>query len=129
MKEYRITSANFVLPGETGDTDAVMDSHDLAEIKRLAGITGLLESGAGMYAGVDVPQASEEGIMSPMGSNISVTAQERNELLKEYHAQPGTDLWFLINFTRPYLNGSLRAHVEAYLKEHPEYRPQKYPGS
>ena len=130
MKQYRITQADFVLPGETGDANAVMDAQDLAEIKKLAGITGLLEAEAGMYTGQNtVPQAGEEGIESPVGSNISFTAQERRELEKEFHAQPGTDLWFLINFTKPFFNGSLRSKVEEYLKQHPEYRPRSFPNN
>jgi len=130
MKQYRITQADFVLPGETGDANAVMDARDLAEIKQLAGITGLLEADAGMYPGQGgVPQAGEDGIQSPVGSNISFTAQERNALLKEFHVMPGTDLWFIINFTKPFLNGSLRDKVEEYLKQHPEYRPRSFPNN
>ena len=128
MKQYRITQADFMLPGETGDADAVMDARDLAEIKKLAGITGLLEAEAGMYTGQNVaPQATEDGIESPVGSNISVTAQERRALEAEYHARPGTDLWFIINFTKPYLNGSLKQHVEKYLSQHPEVRQRSNP--
>lgn len=128
MKQYRITQADFVLPGESGDADAVMDPTDLYELKRLAGITGLLEAEAGMYTGNNtVPQAGESGIQSPVGSNISVTANDRNELMREYQVRPGDDLWFIINFTRPYLNGSLRSKVEEYLKQHPEYRPRSLP--
>jgi hypothetical protein len=131
MKQYRITQADFVLPGESGDTDAVMDLQDLAEIKKLAGITGLVtEAGAGMYTGHNsVPQAAETGIQSPVGSNISYTAKERNDLLKEYHVMPGSDLWFLINFSLPYMTGSLRDKVEEYLKQHPEYRPRSFPNN
>ena len=130
MKQYRITQADFVLPGETGDDTAFMDPTDLAEIKKLAGITGLFEAEAGMYTGQNtVPQASEEGIQSPVGSNISNTAETRNELEQEYHAKPGTDLWFIINFTKPYLTGSVRDKVEEYLKQHPEYRPRSFPNN
>ena len=129
MKQYRITSEHFVLQGETGDADAVMDSRDLYELKKLAGVTGLLEAEAGVYSGQNtVPQAVEDGIESPVGSNISFTAQERRDLEREYGAKTGTDLWFIINFTKPYLNGSLRAHVENYLKKHPEYRLKPQPG-
>jgi len=104
MKQYRITQADFVLQGETGDADAVMDARDLNELKRLAGITGLLEAEAGMYTGQNtVPQAGEEGIQSPVGSNISITANDRRQLEAEYGAKPGTDLWFIINFTKPFL--------------------------
>lgn len=126
MKQYRITSENFVLQGETGDADAVMDMDDLRQIKKLA---GLVEGEGGAIAGIAAtPRASEEGIQSPVGSNISWTAKERRDLESEYAAQPGTDLWFIINFTKPYLNGSLRAHVEDYLAKHPEYRPKSHPG-
>ena len=128
MKQYRITQADFVLPGESGDADAVMDPKDLYELKKLAGITGLLEAEAGMYTGNNtVPQGTEDGIESPVGSNISATAAERRELEREFHAQPGTDLWFIINFTKPFFNGSLRSKVEEYLKQHPEYRPRSFP--
>lgn len=129
MKQYRITSEHFVHQGETGDADAVMDSQDLYELKRLAGVTGLLEAEAGSYTGQNtVPQAAEDGIESPVGSNISFTAQERRDLEREYGARTGTDLWFIINFTRPYLNGSLRSHVEDYLKKNPQYRIKPLPG-
>lgn len=129
MKQYRITSENFILPGETGDADAVMDAADLAQLKKLAGITGLLEAEAGVYSGQNtVPQAAETGIQSPMGSNISKTAENRNELMKKYNAKPGTDLWFIINFTKPYLTGSVEDQIKAYLKRHPEYAPKQDPG-
>jgi hypothetical protein len=130
MKQYRITQADFVLPGETGDADAVMDSADLQELKKLAGITGLVEAQGGMYTGMNtVPQAGENGIQSPVGSNISNTAEDRRALEREYNAKPGTDLWFIINFTKPYLNGSVKSKVEEYLKQHPEYRQRPNPGT
>ena len=130
MKQYRITSENFVLQGETGDADAFIDPTELTELKKLAGITGLLEAEAGMYTGQNtVPQAIAPGIESPVGSNISQTAETRNELEREYHAKPGSDLWFIINFTKPYLNGSVRDKVEAYLKQHPEARPRSFPNN
>ena len=128
MKQYRITSEHFVSPGETGDDNAVMHPDDLAEIKKLAGM--VTEAGAGMYTGHNtVPQAAETGTTSPLGSNISYTAKERNDLLKEYHVMPGSDLWFLINFSLPLMTGNLRDKVEEYLNEHPEYRPRSFPNN
>ena len=128
MKQYRITSEHFVSPGETGDDNAVMHPDDLAEIKKLAGM--VTEAGAGMYTGHNtVPQAAETGTTSPVGSNISYTAKERNDLLKEYHVMPGSDLWFLINFSLPLMTGNLRDKVEEYLNEHPEYRPRSFPNN
>ena len=145
MKQYRITSEHFVSPGETGDPDAFMDPAELNELKRLAGLPfGIAESTGDMsqpgpVGGLldQVPQAGENGIVSPVGtiqqapygSNISYTAQERNALEAEYGARPGDDLWFLINFTKPFLNGSLRDKCEEYLKQHPEKRPKLLPGS
>jgi hypothetical protein len=126
MKQYRITSENFVHRGETGDEDAVMDAADLRELKRLAGIP-ILEAEAGVYTGSQGVVNTDNGpSMSPVGSNISITAEERNALMREYHARPGDQLWFIINFTKPYLTGSLRDHVEAYLKDHPNDRPRSF---
>lgn len=127
MKQYRITSADYLLPGETGEVDAVMDSADLNQLRKLAGL--VTEDGGAISGIAATPRANEEGIVSPVGSNISWTSQERRELEREYGAQPGTDLWFIINFTKPYLNGSLRSHVEDYLKKHPEYRIKPHPGN
>lgn len=127
MKQYRYTSEHFVPQGETGDADAIMDAQDLYQIKKLAGL--VTEGEAGALSGIAAtPHAAEEGIVSPVGSNISMTGSDRRELEKEYGAQPGTDLWFIINFTKPYLNGSLRKHVEDYLTKHPEYRLKQHPG-
>jgi hypothetical protein len=133
MKQYRITAANFVLPGETGDEDAVMDPTDLARIKELAGImeTAPVPGGLqGAVAGVmdNVPNSTDYGTTSPVGSNISYTATERNALMKEYNAKPGTDLWFLINFAKPFMLGSLKDQIERYLDKHPEYRQRPLPG-
>jgi hypothetical protein len=132
MKQYRITSQHFVPEGETGESDAFIDPTELNELKKLAGVPVSEEVGRGAgpvdSMGIETPQASETGITSPVGSNISYTAKERNDLLKKYHVMPGTDLWFLINFSLPKLNGSLEQHVEKYLQAHPEYAPGKMPG-
>lgn len=127
MKQYRITSEHFVHQGETGADNTVMHPDDLAEIKRLAGLP-ITEAEAGVYTGQQGVTNTDPGPSpSPVGSNISVTAMERRELEREYGARTGTELWFIINFTKPFLNGSLRDHVEAYLKEHPEERLKQPP--
>lgn len=133
MKQYRITSQNFVHQGETGDADAVMDPQDLYQIKKLAGLVvegeGAGPNGmGGIYDGQNqVPGASEGGITSPVGSNITNTAKYRNELLSKYNAQPGDDLWFLINF-EPVCGlganaGTLEDKIKAYFKRHPDKLP------
>lgn len=140
MKQYRITSEHFVPEGETGDADAFMDAAQLQELKKLAGLpfsigesTGDMSQPGPVGGMLDqVPQAGENGIVSPVGStdqanagsNISYTAAERNALEAEYCAKPGDDLWFIINFSKPFLNGSLRDKCEEYLRAHPEYRPR-----
>lgn len=100
MKEYRFTSQNFILPGESGDTDAVMDPQDLAELKKLAGITPLGETA------LDNSQNPNRiNPLSPVGSNISVTGTEKRQLEKQHGIRPGTDEWFKLWFSRPYLTG------------------------
>lgn len=80
MKEYRITSADFVSPGETGDPDAYMDPEDLATIKQTAGITGLLDN----QLPVDVSNF-------PASSN-------KGQIQREQNIKPGTDAWFQLWF-------------------------------
>jgi hypothetical protein len=126
MKQYRITSEHFVPQGETGETDAVMDQADLRELQRLAGIP-ITESGAGMYVGVYTPQSTEFGIQSPVGSNISWTAEERNRLIRacqsEWRCKPGDPLWMLIMFEKPGLkHHSLEDAVKAFQEKNPKER-------
>jgi hypothetical protein len=56
----------------------------LDDIKRLSGIT---------------PQVIGEE------SNISITGNEKGELMKKHNIQPGTPEWFKLWFSRPYLTG------------------------
>lgn len=37
------------------------------------------------------------------GSNISVTGNEKGELMKQHDIRPGTDAWFKLWFSRPWL--------------------------
>ena len=39
------------------------------------------------------------------GSNISVTGNEKGELMKQHDIRPGTDEWFKLWFSKPYLTG------------------------
>jgi hypothetical protein len=39
------------------------------------------------------------------GSNISVTGNEKGELMKQHNIKPGTPEWFQLWFSRPYLTG------------------------
>jgi hypothetical protein len=104
MKQYRITSEHFVTQGETGDADAVMDAHDLAEIKKLAGLgAGLLEDYSPSNT-IETPMDNSSR-MSPVGSNISATGMEKRKLEKENHIKAGSPEWFRLWFSKPYLTG------------------------
>jgi hypothetical protein len=109
MKQYRITSANFVSPGETGDPDAFMAEDELAALKRLAGIgtLGLLEDytagGHDMQNGT--PNNADQDSPSPVGSNISITGMEKRRLEKANHIKVGSPEWFQLWFSKPYLTG------------------------
>lgn len=39
------------------------------------------------------------------GSNISVTGIEKGELMKRHDIRPGTEAWFKLWFSLPYLTG------------------------
>jgi hypothetical protein len=39
------------------------------------------------------------------GSNISITGTEKAEIQREKNIQPGTDEWFRLWFSKPYLTG------------------------
>lgn len=107
MKQRRFTSADFVPEGETGHDDAVMDPADLADIKRLAGIpvTEDFYQAGGSDPAIHMPNDTDTGHVSPVGSNISVTGQEKRDLERKHDIKPGTDEWFKLWFSRPYLTG------------------------
>ncbi len=39
------------------------------------------------------------------GSNISVTANQKAQLMRKHNIQPGTQEWFRLWFSLPYLTG------------------------
>ena len=43
--------------------------------------------------------------MLPAGSNISMTGSEKRRIEREKNIKPGTDEWFRLWFSRPYLTG------------------------
>lgn len=42
---------------------------------------------------------------SPEGSNISLTGNEKGELMKKHNIRPGTPEWFQLWFSLPYMTG------------------------
>lgn len=65
-----------------------MDS--IEELKTLAGITN---------------RAVMQEYKGYPGSNISVTGNEKGELMKKHDIRPGTEEWFRLWFSKPYLTG------------------------
>jgi hypothetical protein len=65
-----------------------MDS--IEELKTLAGITN---------------RAVMQEYRGFPGSNISVTGNEKGELMKKHDIRPGTEEWFRLWFSKPYLTG------------------------
>lgn len=61
---------------------------EISELKRLAGITEF--KGLQPYN---------------VGSNISITGNEKARLMRDNNIKPGTDEWFKLWFSRPYLTG------------------------
>ena len=61
---------------------------EISELKRLAGITEF--KGLQPY---------------DTGSNVSITGNEKARLMRENNIKPGTDEWFKLWFSRPYLTG------------------------
>ena len=59
------------------------------ELKRLAGV--------GVYSNSNLPTLA--------GSNISITGNEKAQLMKKHNIQPGTQEWFALWFSKPYLTG------------------------
>lgn len=92
MNQRRLTSADFVPQGETGEPDAVLDANDpIHDMMALAGIT--------------TNQPKWEVYQLQSGSNISVTGNEKAELMKQNNIKPGSPEWFRLWFSKPYLTG------------------------
>jgi hypothetical protein len=60
---------------------------EIEDLKRLAGITEF------------------RGYRPYGGSNISITGNEKGELMKKHNIRPGTPEWFQLWFSLPYLTG------------------------
>ena len=64
---------------------------ELAQLKLLAGITNR-------------PLMQEYKLGTPE-SNMSYTGTEKAKLMKKNKIEPGTDAWFKLWFSRPYMTG------------------------
>lgn len=91
LRQIKFSLEDFVSNGDSALPDAVMSPEDLHNIKVLAGINKL------NYASVAVVENNQK--------NISHTAMERATYMKQHNIQPGTDAWFRLWFSKPYLTG------------------------
>ena len=65
---------------------------ELSHIKQLAGIT-------------PANSANMQPYTADSGSNVSITGTEKAEIQREKKIEPGTDEWFRLWFSKPYLTG------------------------
>jgi hypothetical protein len=63
---------------------------EIAQLKRLAGVNS--------YNGLTPYDINE-------GSNISITGNEKGQLMKKHSIKPGTPDWFKLWFSLPYMTG------------------------
>lgn len=91
MKEYRITTQDL---NQDSTDDCYLDPNDpIHEIKALSGLGGL---------GGD---ARLHEYRAQQGSNISVTGNNKGELMRQHNIKPGTPEWFKLWFSLPYMTG------------------------
>ena len=64
---------------------------ELEQIQQLAGITPANSSNMQPY--------------NPESRNVSITGTEKAEIQREKKIEPGTDEWFRLWFSKPYLTG------------------------
>ena len=96
MKQYRINSDN--IPQDSSE-DAYLSPEDpIHELKIVQYLAGL-----GSEARLQEYRAHQKTVNK--GSNISVTGMEKAEIMKKNNIKPGTDEWFKLWFSRPYLTG------------------------
>jgi hypothetical protein len=92
LRQIRFTLGDFVPGGVPGADptipDAVLSEEDLNNLRVLAGL-----------------QPNRPNQLSEQPINLTHTAMQRVEYMKEHNIQPGTQEWFRLWFSRPYLTG------------------------
>ena len=94
MKQYRITTNNL---NQDSAEDCHLDPSDpIYEIKSLQYLAGL---------GHSARLQEYKPALADQGSNISITGNEKGQLMKKNNIKPGTPEWFKLWFSKPYLTG------------------------
>lgn len=97
MKQYKITTENL---NQNSTDDCYLDPNDpVNEIKVLQYLGGI-NADARLYEyKMQHTQPKEDG------SNISITGNQKGELMKKNNIKPGTPEWFKLWFSLPYMTG------------------------
>jgi hypothetical protein len=91
MKQYKITSDHL---NKDSNEDCYLAPDDpIHELKAIQYLAGL-----GSNARLHEYRVEQ-------GSNISVTGNEKGELMKKHNIRPGTPEWFKLWFSLPYMTG------------------------
>lgn len=97
MKQYKITSENI---GTDSLDDCYLDPNDpINEIKVLQYLGGINSQSRLYEYKLTNAQPKDEG------SNISITGNEKGELMKKHNIKPGTPEWFKLWFSLPFMTG------------------------
>lgn len=91
MKQYRITTEH--LNQDSTDDCYLAPDDPVHEMKALQHLAGL-----GAEAKLHEYRANQ-------GSNISVTGDNKGELMRKHNIKPGTPDWFKLWFSLPYMTG------------------------
>jgi hypothetical protein len=98
MKQYYITQENIA---QDSPDDCYLAPDDPAhQIKRLQFLGGL----GGQARLAEYNQQTAQSRLN-QGGNITTTAAENARIMREKNIQPGTEEWFKLWFSKPYLTG------------------------
>ena len=105
MKQYRVTSADFVPRGELGVPDAYIDSAEIAQLKKLSGLMVFEEYKAGeANADIHLPNSKDEAMPGIVGGGTNPSFNKR-QIEKDNDIKVGTPEWFRLWFAKDYLTG------------------------
>jgi hypothetical protein len=91
MKQYRVTTENI---GTDSPDDCILPSDDIVHELKVLQYLGGINSNARLHE-----------YKLNQGSNVSVTGNEKSELMKQNNIKPGTPEWFKLWFSLPYMTG------------------------
>jgi hypothetical protein len=96
MKQYKVTSENIT---KDSPDDCLLPVDDFVHQLKVIQYLGGINSQARLHE-YNMNQKTEVD-----GSNISITGNEKGELMKKHNIKPGTPDWFKLWFSLPYMTG------------------------